>query len=201
MNIPNRTEQLINLAKSKGLIRPLDLDPLGMPRITLTRLVEKGVFEKISRGVYRLADQHYSEYDDLLTVAIKVPQAVFCLLTALQFHELTTQLPREIWIAMPKGRHIPQLDYPPIKMIQCSEDVFHAGIETHQYNHTTLRVYTVEKTIADCFKHRNKIGIDVAIEALKEAKQKNCLSIDCLWQFAQLCRVTNVIRPYLESLE
>lgn len=201
MSNANRTKQLVNLAKNKGLIRPLDLDALEIPRITLTRLVEKGIFEKVSRGVYRVANQHYSEYSDLMTVAVKAPQAVFCLLTALQFHELTTQLPRDIWIAMPKGRHAPRLDYPPLKMIQYSNNVFHSGINTYQHNGVTLRVYSIEKTIADCFKHRNKIGIDVAIEALKEAKQKQLLSVDCLWQFAKLCRVTNIIRPYLESIE
>jgi predicted transcriptional regulator of viral defense system len=125
---------------------------------------------------------------------------VFCLLTALQFHELTTQLPRLIWIAMPRGSHTPRIDYPPVKMIQFSGDAYVQGIEEYQRDQVTLRVYGIAKTIVDCFKHRNKIGLDVALEALKEARSLNKVSADDLWRYAKICRVANVLRPYLEAV-
>ncbi|MHB8166686.1 MAG: type IV toxin-antitoxin system AbiEi family antitoxin domain-containing protein [Sulfuricella sp.] len=130
-----------------------------------------------------------------------MPQAVFCLLTALQFHELATQLPRQIWIAMPRGSHTPRIDYPPIKMIQFSGEAYAQGIEVHERDHVTLRVYGIAKTIADCFKHRNKIGLDVALEALKDARSRKKASADDLWRYARICRVANVMRPYLEAVE
>ena len=152
------------------------------------------------RGLYRLPDFHASEHESLVTVATKVPQAVFCLLTALQFHELTTQLPRQVWIAMPRGSHAPRFDYPPIKMVQFTGDAYTAGVEEVERDGVKLRVYGVAKTVADCFKQRNKIGLDVALEALKDARAHNRASVDEIWHAAQVCRVANVIRPYLESI-
>ena len=195
------TNALLKLFKNKRVIRPLDLEKAGIPRVTLTRLTNKGLIEKIGWGLYRLKDANYSEHESLITVAAKVPQTVFCLLTALQFHGLTTQLPRKIWIAMLQKSHMPKIDYPPIKMILYSGNAFTSGIESYKKNQVTIRVYSIEKTIADCFKHRNKIGINVAIEALKDAKEKKRISAEKLWQFAKICRVTNVMRPYLESLD
>ena len=126
---------------------------------------------------------------------------MFCLLTALQFHELTTQLPRQIWIAMPRGSHAPRIDYPPIKMVQFSGDAYSVGIEEVERDGVKLRVYGVAKTVADCFKHRNKIGLDVALEALKDVHAKRKASAHDLWRYAKVCRVANVMRPYLEAVE
>ena len=195
------TNVLLKLFKNKSVIRPLDLEKAGIPRMTLTRLTTKGLIEKIGWGLYRLKDANYSEHESLITVAAKAPQAVFCLLTALQFHGLTTQLPRKVWIAMLQKSHVPKIDDPPIKMILYSGNAFTSGIESYKKHQVTIRVYSVEKTIADCFKHRNKIGIDVAIEALKDAKEKKKISAEKLWRFAKICRVTNVMHPYLESLD
>ena len=153
----------------------------------------------MGRGVYRVPGTQASEHESLATLAVKVPQAVFCLLTALQLHGLTTQLPRQVWIAMPQGSHAPRLDYPPVKMVQFSGEAFAAGVETVQVEQVTLRVYSAAKTVADCFKHRNKIGLDVAIEALKDALAQNKTTADELWRFAKICRVGNVMRPYLEA--
>jgi len=125
---------------------------------------------------------------------------VFCLLTALQFHELTTQLPRRIWIAMPRGSHAPRIDYPPTKMVQMAGDAYTAGVEKAQRDGVTLNVYGVAKTVADCFKHRNKIGMDVALEALKDARAGNRATADDIWRYAKICRVANVMRPYLEAI-
>jgi len=194
-------DRLLELARQKGVLRPCDLEQSGIPRIYLTRLTASGHLEKTGRGLYRIAGHPLSEDEGLVSVAVKVPQAVFCLLTALQFHELTTQLPRQIWIAMPRGSHTPRIDYPPLKMVQFSGDAYTQGIEVHRRDHAEIRVYSVEKTLVDCFKHRNKIGLDVALEALKEARASRKISVDALWRYAKIERVANTLRPYLEALE
>lgn len=201
MQNDTHTCRLLDLARQKGLLRPSDLDDIGVPRVYLSRLTSSGRLEKAGRGLYRLPDSSLSEYESLAVIATKVPQAVFCLLTALQFHELTTQLPRQVWIGMPRGSHTPTIDYPPVKMTQFSGDAYTQGIEIHERDQVQLRVYGVAKTIADCFKHRNKIGLDVALEALKDARARKLVSADDLWRYAKICRVANVMRPYLEALE
>jgi predicted transcriptional regulator of viral defense system len=178
------TTRVLALVGQKGLLRASDLDAIDAPRIVLTRLTAAGLLERVGRGLYRLPDYQGSEHESLVTVAAKVPQAVFCLLTALQFHELTTQLPRQIWIAMPRGSHPPRFDYPPIKMVQFTGEAYTAGIEEVERDGIRLRVYGVAKTVADCFKHRNKIGLDVALEALKDARARNKASVDDIWRKA-----------------
>lgn len=194
------SQRVLDLAGRKGLLRTSDLDAIEAPRVVLTRLTAAGLLERVGRGLYRLPQAQVSEHESLVTIASKVPQAVFCLLTALQFHELTTQLPRQVWIAMPRGSHAPRVDYPPIKMVQFTGEAYAAGVETVERDGVGLRVYGVAKTVADCFKHRNKIGLDVALEALKEARAHNRASVDDLWRYAKVCRVANVMRPYLESI-
>jgi predicted transcriptional regulator of viral defense system len=195
------TQRVLDLVSQKGLLRASDLDAIEAPRVVLTRLTAAGLLDKVGRGLYRLPSHPGSEHESLATVATKVPQAVFCLLTALQFHELTTQLPRQVWIAMPRGSHVPRIDYPPIKMVQMTGDVYAEGIETVERDGVKLRVYGVAKTVADCFKHRNKIGLDVALEALKDVRAKRRASADDLWHYAKICRVANIMRPYLEAVE
>ena len=197
----NQSRQVLDLARQKGFLRASDLDQINVSRVVLSRLSAIGLLEKVSRGVYRLPDLVDSNPDSLLTVATRAPQAVFCLLTALQFHELTTQLPRQVWIAMPQGSHVPKLDYPPLKLVQYSGLAYSEGITEVKFGQTSIRVYDVAKTIADCFKHRNKIGIDVAVEALKEARRKKVIDMNMLWHYAKICRVANLMRPYLEATE
>ena len=192
-----RTHELL---AQKGIVRPVDLEAIGIPRAVLTRMAAAGEVERIGRGLYRLPTLG-SEHDSLIAVATKVPQAVFCLLPALQCHGLPSPLPRQIWIAMPRGSHTPRIDYPPIKMVQFAGDAYSTGIEEVERDRTTVRIYCVAKTIADCFKHRSKIGLDVALEALKETRKKGKASADDLWHYAKLCRVANVMRPYLEAIE
>jgi predicted transcriptional regulator of viral defense system len=194
-------QQVLDLALRKGLLRSSDLDQINVSRVVLARMASAGQLEKVSRGLYRLPDSLSSRHESLLTLATKTPQAVFCLLSALQFHELTTQLPREVWLAMPRGSHAPKIDYPPIKMVQYSGAAFTEGVETVEVDQVQFRVYGVSKTIVDCFKHRNKIGIDVAIEALKEARRKKLIDMNALWHYATICRVANLMRPYLEATE
>jgi len=194
------TQRVLDLVSQKGLLRASDLGTIDAPRVVLTRLTAAGQLEKVGRGLYRLPDSHGSEHESLVAVATKVPQAVFCLLTALQFHELTTQLPRQVWIAMPRGSHAPRIDYPPIKMVQFTGEAYTAGVEEVERDGVKLRIYGVAKTVADCFKHRNKIGLDVAQEALKDARTRSKASAEDIWRFAKVCRVANVMRPYLESI-
>lgn len=201
MSYETHTQRVLDLVRQKGMLRPSDLDDIGAPRVVLTRMTANGQLEKAGRGIYRLPDSPGSEHESLATIATKVPQAVFCLLSALQFHELTTQLPRQVWIAMPRGSHTPKIDYPPIKMVQFAGEAYSEGIEVFDRDQVELRVYCIAKTIADCFKHRNKIGLDVALEALKDARSQKNVSADDLWRFAKICRVANVMRPYLEATE
>lgn len=195
-----QTQRVLTLASQRGMLRASHLQELGIARVVLSRLTASGQLERVGRGVYRLPDTQGSEHESLATIAVKVPQAVFCLLTALQLHELTTQLPRQVWIAMPQGSHAPKMDYPPVKMVQFSGEAYAAGVEVVQVDQVALRVYGAAKTVADCFKHRNKIGLDVAIEALKDALTQRKATADDLWRFAKICRVANVMRPYLEAL-
>jgi predicted transcriptional regulator of viral defense system len=195
-----QAQRALELARQKGLLRPSDLQELQLPRVVLTRLTNSGLLERVGRGLYRLPNVAPTEHDSLARIAVKVPQAVFCLLTALQIHELTTQLPRQVWIALPQGSHPPKIDYPPVKMVQFAGEALTEGVETLQDDQVTLRVYSVAKTVADCFKHRNKIGLDVAIEALRDALAHRKATATELWRFAKMCRVSNVMRPYLEAL-
>ena len=193
-------DQAIALLQQLGTARNRDFVSRGIPRVVLSRLTASGQVERIERGIYRLPSSPSSEYESLISVALKVPDAVFCLLTALQFHEITTQLPRQIWIARPRGCHIPRMDYPPIKLVQVPNDIHSEGVEEHVRDGVKLRIYSIAQTVADCFKHRSKIGLDVALEALKEVRAKGRASMDDLWRFAKLHRVANVMRPYLEVL-
>lgn len=195
-----QTQRVLELAAGLGLLRASDLDAIHVPRVILSRMTTSGQLERVDRGLYRLPDAPGSELETLTVIARKVPRAVFCLFTALQFHELTTQLPRQVWIAMPRGSHVPRLDYPPIRMIQMTQDVYTHGIESFERDGVTLRVYSVAKTVADCFKHRNRIGLDVALEALKDARANRKASMEDLWRAAKICRVSQVMRPYLESV-
>lgn len=201
MQPDTQTQSVLELVRHKGMVRPRDLNDAGVARMILARLTARGQLEKVGRGLYRLPQTQTSEFESLITIALKVPQAVFCLLTALQFHGLTTQLPRQLWIAMPRGSHTPKIDYPPVKLVQLTNAAYAEGVEVFERDQVKLKVYGVAKTIADCFKHRNKIGIDVALEALKDALAQNKVSANELWHFAKVCRVTNVMRPYLEALE
>lgn len=200
MRESTQTQRVLALLARKGVLRPIDLETHGIPRVVLTRMLSAGQLERIGRGLYRLPSPG-TEHESLVAIATKVPQAVFCLLTALQFHELTTQLPRQVWIAMPRGSHTPKIDYPPVRMVQFTGEAYSAGVEEVERDHAKLRVYCAAKTVADCFKHRNRIGLDVALEALKDARARKKATTDQIWRYAKICRVANVMRPYLEAIE
>ena len=193
-------ERLIDLVRNRGLIRPRDLAPLGIPRVALTRAVRRGQLERIGRGLYGLPGRPVSAHGALAEVARRVPKGVVCLLSALRFHGLTTQAPFEVWLAVDNKAIAPKLDYPPLRIVRFSGAALTEGIEEHVVDGVTVRVTGVAKTVADCFKYRNKIGLDVALEALREAWREKCMTSDDLWRFAKVCRVANVMRPYLDSL-
>lgn len=193
-------QSILELATQRGLIRPRDLDERGLPSVALTRLVRQGLLIRVGRGLYALPGRSVSEHGSLAEIARKHPQAVVCLLSALRVHELTTQLPFEVWLAIPNKARAPKMDYPPLRIVRFSGAALTDGIEEHPIDGVTVRVTSVARTVADCFKFRNKIGLDVAMEALQEAWRAKRVSMDKLWRYASLCRVSNVMRPYLESL-
>lgn len=194
-------EQIIQLIQENTLIRSRDIDKLNIPREYLKRLQQNGVIEQIGRGLYSLPDSLDTEYANLAELAVRVPNAVICLLSALSFHGLTTQLPFEIWLAIEGTSWKPKIDYPPIQVVRFSGKAFDFGIEEHQVNDVPVQVYSIAKTIADCFKFRNKIGTDIALEALREALREKRTPIDDIWKAAKICRVHNVMKPYLEAIQ
>ncbi|MBP7693818.1 MAG: type IV toxin-antitoxin system AbiEi family antitoxin domain-containing protein, partial [Anaerolineales bacterium] len=173
---------------------------LGITPRTLYALRAAGVITEMSRGLYRLADLPPLEYPDLVTAALKIPQGVICLISALAFHDLTTQIPHAVHVAVPAGAERPRLSYPPVRVFWFSGLAFSRGIETHTLDRVAVKVYSPEKTVADCFKLRHRLGLDIALEALRRQRQARPGQIDQLLYYARLNRVERVMRPYLEAL-
>jgi predicted transcriptional regulator of viral defense system len=201
MKASNDADRIMSLAAKKGLLRAGDISGTSNPRVALSRLVASGRLEKVSRGLYALPDRDRSSKHQYAEVAARYPQGVLCLLSALRFHELTTQNPHGIWLAITNKAKTPALDYPPLRIVRFSGLALTEGVEKHKVDGVQIRVYSVAKTVADCFKFRNKIGLDVALEALRECRREKRATNDQIWRYAQLCRVANVMRPYLESIE
>lgn len=193
-------DRLLRLALKNGIVRARDLGLKGIPRIALTRAVSSRELKRVGRGIYSSTKSHASENTFLAELAIKSPQGVVCLLSALRFHEITTQAPFEIWWAIPNKARAPRMQFPPIRIVRMSQGSLAAGIEAHRIDGATVHVFNVPKTVADCFKYRGKIGLDVALEALREAMGSRRASADDIWRYAKICRVANVMRPYMESI-
>jgi predicted transcriptional regulator of viral defense system len=201
-------DTILDLARDRGLIRPLDLASHGLPRVSLTRLVRQGRLARVGRGLYALPDRSVSEHSTLAEVARKHPRAVVCLLSALRFHELTTQAPFAIWLAIPNKARAPILDSlhltGPLRIVRFPEIALTEGVDEHLIDGVPVRITGIARTVADCFKYRNKIGLDVALEALREVLgttgQDRRATVDDLWRYAQLDRAANVMRPYLDAL-
>jgi predicted transcriptional regulator of viral defense system len=195
-----RTDEILELVRKVGVLRPRDLDSSNIPRIYLSRLCEAGKLQRIGRGLYVLPDSSVTEHHSLAEACKRVPKGVVSLLSALRFHNLTTQSPFEVWLAIGEKAWRPRMEYPPLRIVRFSQATHNAGVEKHQIEGVTVHVYSPAKTVADCFKYRNKIGLDVAIEALRECWRSRRCTMDDLWHYADICRVQNVMRPYLESL-
>jgi predicted transcriptional regulator of viral defense system len=193
-------DKLLDLVRTQGLVRPIDLAPLGIPRVALTRAVRRGQLERVGRGLYGLTSRSVSAHSTLAEVACRVPKGVVCLLSALRIHDLTTQAPFEVWLAIDNKAAAPTLDYPPLRLVRFSGAALTEGVLEHVIDGVKVRVTSVAKTVADCFKYRNKIGLDVALEALREAWITKRMTSDEIWHYAKIDRVANVMRPYLESL-
>jgi predicted transcriptional regulator of viral defense system len=183
------------------MARSRELERAGISRSQIQRLVRQGVLERVSRGLYRLAGTPLVETEDLARAARQVPGGVVCLLSALRFHGLTTQNPFEVWLAIERKAWRPRAEHPPLRLIYLSGKTLEEGVEEHDLGGVTLRVFSAAKTVADCFKFRNKIGIDVALEALREYLRVHPKRLDELWRCARLDRVASVMRPYLEAVQ
>jgi predicted transcriptional regulator of viral defense system len=195
-----RIESLEAIARQKDVLRARDLDQIGIPRNYLLRLVQRGALQRVGRGLYAVPNAEFTEHQSLLEAALRVPSGVICLLSALRFHNLTTQAPFEVWIAIERKAWRPRVSSPPLRVVRFSGEAFTFGVSTHRIGGMELRVYDPAKTVADCFKYRNKIGIDVALEALRDCYRRKKATIDQIWKAAQVCRVSNVIRPYMDTL-
>lgn len=196
----SKTELILELIHHQGVLRRKDLEEHGIHHDYLRRLEEQGVLARSGRGIYTLVEADLSEHQTLVEASKRIPRGVVCLLSALQFHEVTTQAPFEVWLAIHHKAWSPQEPMLPIRIIYMSGKAFESGIETHRVKGVEVRVYDLAKTIADYFKYRNKIGLDVALEALREGWRGRHVTMDQLWHYAKICRVQTVMRPYLESL-
>ena len=193
--------RLLALAKKRPILRSRDAAAQGIHTSALSRLARAGTLEKVGPGRYRLVQgMRASEHDDLVAATTSVPRSVVCLTSALQFHGIGTQLPAEVWLAVPRGSRVPRLAAPPLRIVRVAPDVFGLGVEEHRMQGQAIRVYGVARTIADCFRFRNKVGLDVALEALAEAWRRKRFKMDELHRIATALRVQRVMQPYLEAI-
>jgi predicted transcriptional regulator of viral defense system len=199
-SVSTNAQKILDIVQKSGVIRPRDLKPYGISRASLYRLHQIGKLKRTGRGLYVLPDTEPTHHHTLAQVCKRMPNGIICLLTALQFHNLTTQQPCRVWIAVDRKAWIPKIPELPIQIVTFSGKALSEGVETHLSEGVTIKIYNIAKTVADCFKYRNKIGLDVAIEALRQCWQERRCSANDLWHYAKLCRVANVMRPYLEAI-
>ncbi len=197
---PTLEQAVLALAQHQPLLRARDLAEHALPTIVLSRLVEAGKLERIARGVYSLPGRALSEHRSLAEVALRAPRGVVCLLSALRIHEIGTQAPFEVWLAIPHHSPTPRMEQPALRVVRMSGAALTEGIEPVDIDGVMVPVFNADKTVADCFKYRNKIGLDVALEALRDGWAQRKLTMDALWHYATVDRVANVMRPYLESV-
>jgi predicted transcriptional regulator of viral defense system len=192
-------KRTVDAVRRLGVARPRDLTALGLRREYVQRLTTRGVLVRVARGLYAVPDAEISSHRSLAEVARAVPAATICLLSALRFHELTTQGPPEVWIALDVHAWRPRRTPFPVRTVYFSGAALTAGVELRKIDGVPVRIYSAAKTVADCFKYRNKIGTEVAVEALKDYLKKHRRGADELWSFAKICRVAKVMGPYLEA--
>lgn len=193
-------QQVLRLARARQLLRARDLTQHGLPTIVLTRLVQAGKLERVARGLYGLPGAEISAHRSLAEVSARVPKGVVCLLSALRVHEIGTQAPVEVWIAIPRHMATPRLDRPEIRVVRMSDDTLADGVERLRIDGIDVPVFNAARTIVDCFRFRNKIGLAVALEALRDGWRQRKFTMDDLRHHATLGRVANVMRPYIEAI-
>ncbi len=198
--MPSPSDRILQLARKSGALRPRDLVAYGIAPVYLQRLVKEGKLDRTGRGLYSLPKFRVTEFHSLAEAGKKVPKGTVCLMSALRFHGLTTQAPFEVWIAVDVKAQRPRVDHPPLRIVRFSGNALAEGVEVHRIENIEVRIYSAAKTVADCFKYRNKIGLEVALEALRDYLRKYRGKTDDLWRYAAVCRVQNVIRPYLEAM-
>ena len=195
-----KKDAVLEKLRQMGVLRAKDIRDMGLSREYMRKLVDRGVIVRLARGLYGPPDAEISATHSIAEACKRIPKGTICLLSALRFHEMTTQSPHEVWIAIGRKMWRPKTDGMAIRIVRFSGHALVAGAEEHQVEGVAVKVYNPAKTVADCFKYRNKIGLDVALEALREGWRERRFSMDELWRFAKICRVANVMRPYLESL-
>jgi predicted transcriptional regulator of viral defense system len=197
----NKTQQVLEIARNVGVIRAKDMAAQGIHPSVLQHLEQQGLLIKSGRGLYTSMEADITEHHSLVEAVKRVPNGVICLLSALSFYELTSQAPFEVWMAIPQKARHPKDKLIPLRIVYMSGEALDVGIEEHRIEGINVRVYCIAKTVVDCFKYRNKIGLDVALEALRQCWRERRCSIDEIWRYARFCRMENVIRPYLDTLE
>jgi len=195
-----QAKKALKLVREAGVFRPRELTAHGIPREHLRRLESQGFLVRESRGLYRVREAPVTEHHSLATICKQVQHGVVCLLSALRFHELTTQAPFEVWLAIDRKARRPKAEGLPLRLVRFSGPALRQGREEHTIEGVKVLVYSPAKTVADCFKYRNKIGLDVAIEALRDYRRRHRVGMDELWRFAKVCRVAAVMRPYMEAM-
>ena len=199
--MPNaRMADVVRLVKKAGILRPRDLQSHGIPRLYLRMATDKGLITRVGRGLYVARGSRPTQHHSLAQAFKRVPHGIVCLLSALRFHDLTTQSPFQVWLAISDKARLPKTDSPPLRIVRFSQKMLAYGVQEHRIDGVSVHIFSPAKTVADCFRYRNKIGLDVALEALRECRRKRRATSDELWQAAKVCRVANVMRPYLESL-
>ena len=193
-------ERALAIAKARGIARARDFGDAGVPRAYLRRLQDQGLLVRLGRGLYQLADTEWSKSHSLAEAARTVPHGAICLLSALQFHELTTQLPHEVWMLIGHKKWAPRNPPVALRIVRATGEALTAGVEYHNIEQVRVPITNPAKTVTDCFKYRNKVGLDVAIEALRDCIRNRLATVDDLWTFAAVDRVQNVMRPYLQAI-
>lgn len=196
----DRIAAVATLAKKEGILRPRDLQSHGIPRLYLRMAADKGLVVRVGRGLYIARGSRPTQHHSLAQASKRVPHGIVCLLSALRFHDLTTQSPFQVWLAISDKARLPKTDSPPLRIVRFSQKTLAYEVQRRRIDGVSVRIFSPAKTVADCFRYRNKIGLDVALEALREFRRKRRATSDELWQAAKVCRVANVMRPYLESL-
>ncbi len=200
MKEESKRQQVIDLVREQSVIRPRDLKEHGLPKDYLYILAQEGVIERIGRGLYQWPNKDLGRHHSLVEISKLAPKAVVTLLSALNYHNMTTQHPHQIWLAIDRKAWRPEISYPPVRFVTMSAESLHSGVEIHLIEGVSIKVFNPAKTVVDCFKYRGKVGLDVALEALREGWSARKFTIDELQNYAKICRVQKVMQPYLESL-
>ena len=196
-----KMDKILKLVKTKQVIRPKELDEFDIPRRYLSRMLEKGLVRRIERGLYEYIDRQPTEKTTVVEVCKKNPNGIVCLLSALQMHNVTTQQPRNVWIALEHSARRPRVNNLPIRFVYMTGQSLREGVIVQRHEGVDIQIFNLAKTVADCFKFRSKIGLEVALEALNEVRRKKLVTSDDLWKYAKICRVAKVMRPYLEAIQ